>query len=517
MIVGRLRYSLIAFVICIAFSATAWAQPAPLTGFDAYAENAMKEWEVPGMAVAVVKDDKIVFARGYGVKKLGEPAPVDERTIFAIGSSSKAFTAAAIAILVDEGKLKWDDPVSLYLPEFELYDPYASRELRIRDLLSHRSGLERGDMLWYGTTLSREEILSRVRHLKPTWSLRSQFGYQNLMYLAAGEVVHKVSGMSWDDFLKKRIFDPIGMSASSTSIKSFKPGDNVSTPHGKMGEKVEPIKWRDIDNIGPAGSINSNVIDVAQWVRLQLGKGTVDGKKILSPASANEMHMPQTIIRLEGAYPILYPKAHFFNYGLGWFLSDFKGRKLVEHGGAIDGMRAEVAMVPEEKLGIVILTNMNGSVISMPLVYRIIDAYLGEPQTDYSANLLKAYRPLLDQAQAAEKRAESERVTGTKPSHPLENYVGTYQNELYGDVTIGMENGQLKIIYGPFTSLLDHWHYDTFRATFVTSGISKTPATFGLNAQGKVDTLSLGLAGMSGYPFKKVPPKTGTTAQAPSN
>ncbi|HMQ04864.1 MAG TPA: serine hydrolase [Pyrinomonadaceae bacterium] len=517
MIPGRRFSPFFPFIFCLIFAVVGFAQPAPLAGFDAYAEKAMRDWEVPGMAIAVVKDDKIVFARGYGVKRIGDTAPVDERTIFAIGSSSKAFTAAALAILVDEGKIKWDDPVSLYLPDLQLYDPYASRELRIRDLLTHRSGLERGDLLWYGTSLSREEILRRVRYLRPTWSLRSQFGYQNLMYLAAGEVVHKVSGMSWDEFTKKRIFDPLGMSSSSTSIKSFKPGDNISTPHGKMGDKVEPIAWRDIDNIGPAGSINSNVIDVAKWVRLQLNNGTYEGKKIFSPAVAAEMHVPQTIIRLDGPYPLLYPKANFFSYGLGWFLSDFKGRKLVEHGGAIDGMRAEVAMVPSEKLGIIILTNMNGSIISMPLVYRIIDAYIGEPQTDYNADLLKGYQPLLAQGQAAEKRAEAERITGTSPSHPLDDYVGIYQNELYGDVKIEKENGQLKINYGPYVSALEHWHFNTFRATFVTSGISRTAATFALNAQGKVDSLSLGLAGMASYPFKKQATPPAATAQRPSN
>jgi CubicO group peptidase (beta-lactamase class C family) len=501
---GRRYFAAASMAAVLALAITGLGQPAQLAGFDDYVTKAMKDWEVPGLAIAVVKDDKVVFAKGYGVKKLGDPAPVDERTIFAIGSSSKAFTAATLAILVDEGKVKWDDPVSLYLPDFQLFDPYVSRELRIRDLLTHRSGLERGDMLWYGTTNSRDEILRRTRYLRPTWSLRSQFGYQNLMYLAAGQLVAKVSGMSWDEFAKKKIFEPLGMSSTSTSIKTFKPGDNVSTPHGKMGDKVEPIAWRDIDNIAPAGSINSNALDTAQWLRLQLGKGTIDGKKVFSPATGNEMHSPQTIIRLEGAYPILYPKAHFFSYGMGWFLSDFKGRKLVEHGGAIDGMRAEVAMVPEENLGIVILTNMNGSVISMPLVYRVIDAFINEPQTDYSGNLLKAYKPLLEAGAAAEKKAESERVMGTKPSVELDKYVGTYNNDLYGDVTVSMENGQLKVGFGPFASQLEHWHYDTFRATFVTSGISKTLLSFDLNAQGKVDTLSLGMPGMSGYAFKRV-------------
>lgn len=502
----RPRIHLFAFLLIASiFAGHALAQPAPLTGFDEYAEKARRDWEVPGMAIAVVKDDKIVFAKGYGVRKMGENTPVDENTLFAIGSSSKAFTSAAIAILVDEGKLKWDDRVSKYLPEFETYDPYVTRELTIRDLLTHRSGLERGDYLWYGTDNSREEVLRRTRYIKPTWSLRSTFGYQNLMYLAAGQVVEKVSGKSWDAFVAERIFAPLGMVESNTSITAFKNGRNVSTPHSKVDDKVVAIPWRKIDNIGPAGSINSSVTEVAQWIRLQLNQGTFEGKKVFSSAAAKEMHTPQTVIRLEGGQGLTYPEAHFLNYGLGWFLSDYKGRKIVEHGGAIDGMRAEVALVPEEKLGVVVLTNLGGSVVSMPLLYRIIDAYIGAPQKDWSAEILKSYKGMLEQAAAAQKKAEADRVAGTKPSHDLSSYAGTYNNELYGDVHVTENNGSLNIKFGPaFVGTMEHWHYDTFRATFNGPGGAKAPVSFGLNVQGKVDTLTLNMAGMGAYPFKRV-------------
>lgn len=500
----RLNTILGFLVIGLFFVSFASAQPAPLTGFDVYAEKARVDWEVPGMAIAVVKDDKIVYAKGFGVKKLGEATPVDEKTLFAIGSSSKAFTAATLAILVDEGKIKWDDRVSKYLPDFEVYDPYVTRELTIRDLLTHRSGLERGDFLWYGTENSRDEILRRTRFIKPTWSLRNTFGYQNLMYLAAGQVVEKVSGKSWDEFVGEKIFAPLGMSASNTSIKAFKPGDNVASPHAKIDDKVASIPWRNIDNIAPAGSINSNVTDVAQWIRMQLGQGTFEGKKIFGPAVAREMHMGQTIIRLEGQQAISYPEANFLNYGMGWFLSDYKGRKIVEHGGAIDGMRAEVALIPEEKLGVVILTNMNGSLISMPLLYRIIDSFTGSPEKDWSAETLKKFKPLIEAGAAAAKKAEADRVANTKPTLELASYVGNYNSQLYGEVKITLENGQLKMAFGPaFVSPLEHWNYDTFRGSFFTAGTSKVNLTFSLNAQGKADSLTLGLPGMSSYPFKK--------------
>ena len=319
---------IVLLAVALTFAATGFAQlPASLNGFEAYAEKAMKDWEVPGMAIAIVKDDKIVFAKGFGVRKVGETTPVDERTIFAIGSSSKAFTAAALATLVDEGKIKWDDRVTKYLPDFETYDPYVTRELTIRDLLTHRSGLERGDMLWYGTENSRDEILRRTRYIKPTWSLRSNFGYQNLMYLAAGQVVAKVTGSSWDDIVAQKIFTPLGMASSSTSIRTFKNGDNVANPHGKIDDKVQAIAWRNIDNIAPAGSINSNVVDMAQWLRLQMGKGTYETKKVFSAATSNEMHMPQTVMRLEGALYDLLSASAFSQLWNGLVLVRLQGQE----------------------------------------------------------------------------------------------------------------------------------------------------------------------------------------------
>ena len=505
----RLRkviHLLVQLLLIAAVAQVVFAQNGSLNGFDEYVDKAMKEWEVPGLAVAIIKGDQIVLAKGYGVRKIGEAAPVDERTLFAIGSSSKAFTAAAIAMLVDEGKLKWDDRVTKYLPGFEMYDPYVTRELTVRDLLTHRSGLQRGDLLWYGTELDREEILKRTRFLKPSWSLRSTFGYQNLMYLAAGQLIARVSGKSWDEFIRERFFVPLGMNSSSTSINALKTANNVATPHSKIEQKVTAIPWRNIDNIAPAGSINSNVVDMAQWVRLQLGQGTYQNQKLISPAQAKEMHAAQTVIRFEPPYSMYYPEAHFLNYGLCWFLSDYRGRKVVEHGGAIDGMRAQVAMIPEEKLGLVVLSNMNGSGLPTALMYRIFDSFLGgAPARDWSADLLKSSKTLEETAKAAEKKLEAERVAGTNPSVALDKYAGTYRSDLYGDVKVTHDAGKLSIRYGPaFTGDLTHWHYDTFRARFITSGEAKVFVTFALNAQGKIDTLTLGLPGMADYPFKRV-------------
>ena len=257
--------------------------------FETYVNNAIKEWQVPGVAIAVIKDDKVVFAKGFGLRDINKTVPVDEHTLFAIGSSSKAFTTASLAMLVDENRLKWDDPATKYLPGFQVFDPYASRELTVTDLVTHRSGMARGDLLWYASPYDRDEILRRTRYLKPSWSFRSRFGYQNLMYLAAGQVVASVSKKSWDEFVRERIFTPLGMKTSSTSIKAFG-SDNVATPHQKLDDKVEAIAWRNIDNIAPAGSINSNVVEMAQWVRMQLGGGVYEGvgakRFIAAPSSS---------------------------------------------------------------------------------------------------------------------------------------------------------------------------------------------------------------------------------------
>ena len=474
----------------------------PFEGFDDYVNRSMKEWEIPGMAIAIVKDDKVVFAKGYGVRDIGKPAPVDEHTLFAIGSSSKAFTAASLAILMDEGKLKWDDPVTKYLPGFQLYDPYVTREMTVRDLLTHRIGLERGDQIWYATPYSREEILRRIRYLPPSSSMRSKFGYQNIMFLAAGQIVPSVTGKSWDDFVAERIFAPLGMKGSDTTIRALAQSNDVATPHVKIDDKVQTVPWRNIDNISPAGSINSNVVDMAQWVRLQLGKGKYGGKQVISEAAIKEMQTPQTIIRIEGLYPIMYPDAHFLSYGMGWFLSDFRGSKLVEHGGAIDGMRALVAMIPEKNVGVVILTNLNGTVLPQFLSYRIFDSYLGERSTDWAADGLKKVKAAEAQAKAAAAKADAARVMGTKPSLDLKDYTGKYRSEIYGDVEVKFTDGKLTIGFGPnYDGALEHWNYDTFRVTWKDPVLGKGLIRFDLDTKGKAASLDLGIMGA----FKRVP------------
>jgi CubicO group peptidase (beta-lactamase class C family) len=505
----RIQYAVFMLLV-LTFCPESFAQEAPLQGFDDYVNKALKDWEAPGTAISVVKDDRGVFAKGYGVRKLGDPTPVNERTVFAIGSSSKAFTAASIAMLVDDGKVKWDDPVTKYLANFVLYDPYASHEMTLRDLLCHRSGLERGDLMWYGSSYDRNEILRRVRYLKPSWSFRNQFGYQNIMYLAAGQVVQSVTGKTWDGFIKERVFMPLGMKTSNTSTNDLKNLDNVATPHAKVDGNVQSIPWRNIDNIAPAGSINSNVLEMAQWVRLQLGDGSYQGNRLISSGAVKEMHQSQTIMRFEPPWSWTVQEAHFLNYGLGWFLHDYRGRKIVQHGGNIDGMSALVAMIPEEKLGLVILTNMNGSGMGTALMYRIFDAFLNQPQKDWSEVVLKNFKAFETQQKDAEKKKEDARVKETKPSLALEKYTGTYQNDMYGDAKISLENGKLIGRYGQaFEGELQHWHYDTFQVKWRSvPTASKGFISFTLNSQGQVAEMKMENLG----DFKRAADKAETVA-----
>lgn len=486
------------------------AQQRPLAGFDPYVERAMRDWKVPGLAIAVVKDDSVVFAKGYGVRELGGSAAVDPRTLFAIGSASKTFTAAAVGALVEEEKVEWDAPATRYLPELQLFDPYATRELSVRDLLTHRSGLARGDLLWYGTELDRSEILRRVRYLEPSWSLRSTFGYQNLMYLAAGEVVREVTGQSWDDFVKARFFAPLGMNESSTSVGALQGRPNVATPHAELDGRVRTVAWRNIDNIAPAGSINSNVMEMAKWVRMHLNEGEYEGRRVLSEKAVKDLQVPQTILPMTGGWTGMAPAANFLVYGTGWFMNDHRGEKVIHHGGNIDGMSAMVGLVPEEELGIVILTNMNGSGITSPLMYRVIDAFIGAEPTDWSGRSIARRDSAMVRAAAQAAKRDSARVTGTRPSLALSEYAGTYEDDMYGEVTVALENGRLVMRRGPaFVGTLEHWHYDTFQVTWEDPMAGKGMVTFSLNARGKV--ASVEVEGVAEYERKPEPAQSATT------
>jgi CubicO group peptidase (beta-lactamase class C family) len=485
----------------IAFASLALAlRAAPVDGLpkdlDRFVEDTRKELGVVGLAVAVVKDGQVVYAKGFGERKLGTGESVDENTVFAIGSNTKAFTAAAIGILVDEKKMGWDDRVTQHLPWFALYDPYVTREITVRDLLSHRSGLgRRGDVNWYATDFGREEIVRRIRFLEPNSSFRSEAGYQNTMFLAAGEVAEAVSGEGWDDFIQTRILQPIGMTRSRTSVRDLQGMANVAEPHEEIDGKVVAVPHRNIDNIAPAGSILSSVTDMTRWMLLMLGKGELEGKRILSEESAAEVWKPSIIYPMSPESKKLFPSTHFSTYGLGWGLRDYRGRFVATHTGGIDGMLSQVLIVPEEELGIVVLTNTSpaGSLAHGAVTYHVLDANLGaEGETDWRARF-RELGEVQEKEAAEQKRKQAEsRVKGTSPSLSLEKYAGTYEDEMYGALEVKLQDGKLVLRrQTAWVGDLEHWHYDTFLVRWRDRVMGETLVSFRLSPDGKAHSVEI--------------------------
>jgi len=487
-------------VLTVVDSALAQSPTAPPADLDAYVASSMKTFDVPGIAVAIVKDRKVVVAKGYGIRKLGDPTPVDEFTMFGIGSNTKAFTTAALATLVDEGKLSWDDPVYQRLPGFVMYDPYVSHEMTIRDLLTHRSGmgLGEGDLLfWPHSTYTREEVIYKLRFMKPASSFRSHYAYDNLLYMTAGQIIPAVTGTSWDDYIRQHIFAPLAMNHSNVSNTAFKPGDDYAFPHSDVDGKLQVIPFGELDNAGPAGSINSSAADMAKWVQLQLNRGKFvdrDGR-LFTEQRSKEMWSAQTILPVGDPPPPLSGlKTNFADYALGWGLRDYHGRKLVGHTGGVGGFVSRVMLVPEENLGVVVLTNAEEGGAFDSILYHVLDHYFHLPSTDWIA----AYKTLKDteEKDAAEtmKKAEGSRDANSKPSLPLEKYAGVYNDAWYGPITIRIENGGLVITFDHTPTMigdLQHWQHDTFKAHWRVRTIEDAFVTFSLNADGTIDSAKM--------------------------
>ena len=434
---------------------------------DEWIEKTRQTWQVPGLSVAIVWGDQVLLCKGYGVRETGKADPIDDQTLFAIASNTKAFTADAIAILVDEGKLQWDDPVQKHLPWFRLSDPLASNDIRIRDLLCHRSGLGTfsGDLLWWGTAYSPKEILQRASVLKPAHPFRANYGYSNLMFLAAGEVIQAVSGMTWGEFIQSRLLTPLEMTTSKWSIKQLTDHGNLATPHKTYLDRSEPIEWMNWDSMAAAGGILSNAADMARWMQFQMRQGKdSEGRAIVSQARIYETMQPHSIIPVSKARSQRIPATHFRAYGLGWSLADYYGVKLVGHGGGYDGMYSEQLMIPGHRFGIMVLTN-SMTPIGNAIVYQTIDRFLKAPDRDW-------HQETFDQFQSGRKEFENRIAMAIrpiasmeKPSHLLESYTGNYRCPMYGDALVQLVDGRLQLQLLPYPDLkadLDWMHYDTF-------------------------------------------------------
>jgi CubicO group peptidase (beta-lactamase class C family) len=470
-------------------------------------ERAIQDFGVPGLGLAVIVDGDVKLSRGFGVRSLDAPDRVDEHTRFAIGSVSKSFTATAIAMLVDEGKLSWDARVTDFLSDFALFDPYVTRELTVRDLLTHRSGLERGDMMWYKSGYDRAETLRRVRHLQPTWSFRSAFGYQNVMYTAAGEVLRKVSGLSWDDFVTQRILEPLGMTRSSAHITLLRKRDNLAASHAEVDGKTQIIPAEEGTNANPAGSIYSSAHDMVAWLRLQLSAGSVDGTRLLTSGSMATLHTPQMPIGLSGPWASLFPDATFLSYALGWFVYSHRGARIISHGGNIDGMSAAAAFAPDLGFGVVALSNLDGSSLSQALVYRALDDALGATQRVWINEFLENERVMEERMEFAKAERKHERLANTAPSRPLDMYAGTYADPFYGTATVTHDNDRLRFSFIGWEGPLEHYQLDSFLLDPNLAVLKKYDPTvrFELDDFGKPAKVTMTLLGAVRMPLVRIP------------
>jgi CubicO group peptidase (beta-lactamase class C family) len=476
-----------------AASAKAAATATPnLADFDTYVQRVMEDWKVPGAAIAIIKDGKVVLSRGYGLRDVKDNLPITEQTLFPIASITKSFTVATLGTLATEGKLEWDKPVREYLPDFRLSEDTLTERVTPRDLVTHRTGLPRHDATWYRSGLTREEMYARLRYLEPNRDLRQEFQYNNLMFMTAGYLAGKLSGGTWEEAVEKRIFGPLGMKSSGFDFgASFKSAADVAHPYRKDDQEVAheaPIYEGD-PALGPAGSIVSNLADMTQYVTMYLNNGKHDGKQIISGGDIRQMISPQMIIRSAD----LDPELGYRNYGMGLFVTTYRGHKYVQHGGNLDGFSLLIAFLPDDHIGSVILLNMEGSSLREVLAYNIMDRMLGLAQVDWNKRQLDRYFAFKKASDEAREKNYVPRRPGTAFSHPIDEYVGEYSHPAYGTVTIERAGNDrdLKISYHGMQSTAEHWHYDVWRVPHNPLDLlQETEVMFNTDWEGNVASLS---------------------------
>ncbi|HEY6854479.1 MAG TPA: serine hydrolase [Gemmatimonadales bacterium] len=486
-----------AIALSLALPAAA-QQPRLPKNLDAYVQQALATFQVPGVGLAIVKDGKVLLARGYGVRRWGDTAKVDAHTYFQIASNTKAYTTAALSMLADSGLLSWDDPVQQYLPWFQLSDPWVTREFTIRDLVTHRSGLGlgAGDLVWFHSDYPREEVVRRLRYAKPVTSFRSAYAYDNVLYIAAGLVVEAASHQRWDDFIKQRIFTPLGMSEAGTDVSLMSTAD-AAAPHSLENGKIVIVPLDTVQNTAPAGAIVENVTDAAKWLLAQLDSGrTPAGRALWSPRDTKRMWAAQTILGIGDVSqrPDLAPLLpNFAAYGLGWSLHDYRGHKIATHTGGLAGMTSRTLLVPDQRLGIVLFTNAETDIITA-LPQWILDRFLGAPPTDW-VRIFHDYE-LKDRAESdsIEHAAAATRDSTSRPSLGLAGYAGSYTDRLYGDATIAVEGDHLVLRFShsaAFVGDLEHWQHDTFKTHWRTANIADAFVTFTLQPDGSVKQFTM--------------------------
>ena len=462
-----------------------------ITAFDDYVQKGMALWQVPGMAVAIVKDNEIVFSKGYGVREIGTDKKVDTKTYFSCASTTKAMTAVCMAILADEGKLQWGDPVIKYLPGFQLYDPYVTRELTIQDLFLHNSGVGNTDYLWAENNLSPDEILAKMQLVKPSYSFRSSFIYQNIFYLVAGKVIEKISGKPWHVFIKENIFDRLGMK-NTNALRSQVKDDNQAMPHFLIDNKVMLIEKDTVDAIAPAGAVASCADDIALWMQCMIDSSKYKNGRLVKPDTWKYLLHPKTLVTETGFYPTqLITKPNFTTYAMGWFQQDYKGHKLNFHTGSLSGAIAIHAQLPDRKFGIYIFGNLDHAELRHALMFKAIDLFELGGDTDWSATFKNLYDSLENENKKNDSANTPKQILDTKTSLAMDNYAGIYEHELYGSIKIIFENGKLKaLLNNVLTASLSHYHFNTFKVAYQKKQYPPDYFTFQLDKEGKVDGLT---------------------------
>jgi CubicO group peptidase (beta-lactamase class C family) len=488
----------LALYVTFSLSATVSAQSAGSApaDLDTVVQKALKTFDVPGLSLAIVKDGEVVVARGFGVRTLGDAAPVDAQTLFGIASNTKVFTAAALGILVDAGKVEWDAPVVRYLPWFQMWDPWVTRELTVRDLLVHRSGLGlgAGDLLWWPeSTYDRKEIARRIRFIPPATSFRSAYAYDNVLYLVAGEIIEAVSGQSWEDFVTTKILTPVGMSGSNVKHSAATKGGNVAVTHARVEGTVRKIRPFESDNTNPAGGINSNARDMARWMTVLLAHGTLPGGgRLFSEKVWRELTTLVTPMPTSDLPPELEAlRPNVMGYALGLGVSDYRGRKILAHTGGLPGYVSRVTMVPDLNLGIAVLTNAESGAAFNAVTTSILDSYLGSPRTDW-IDVIARLQARMDAASAEQvKKDSSKRDANSRPSLPLEAYAATYVDAWYGEIGVTLEGGRLVMKFSRTPALigdLEHWQHDSFIVRWRDRELrADAYVTFALNPDGSID------------------------------
>ncbi|HYM12864.1 MAG TPA: serine hydrolase [Bryobacterales bacterium] len=490
----RARHWLRLFVVsaaAVCLSVASAANKGNLDGFDDFMAKAMQEFQAPGAAVAVVQDGKIVFVKGYGYRDAANRRPVTGATLFPIASITKSFTVTSLGTLADRGKLDWDKPVREYLPGFRMYDPVATEQLTTRDMVTHRSGLPRHDLVWYSSSFSREQLVEKLRYLEPNKPLRSKFQYNNLMFVTAGYLGGRINGTSWEELVRERVLQPLGMMHTKFSSEEARQTPDYALPYRKnrKTEVVSEIEFSRWGDVGPAGAINSSIDDMAKYLLMHLNKGTVAGKQVLGKNNAEQMQSPQMV--LQGSP--LFPELGEASYGMGLFIATYRGHKHVYHGGNLDGFSLQLSFLPNDGIGVVVLTNLSGTPLRDLVPFYVYDRLLGLESIDWVERYRQIERKGRDQELAADKKGYTGRKPGTRPSHELSEYEGEFEHPGYGKLAIRVDSAvgspRLLLKLNDVERPLEHFHYDTFRVPEnPLDPFEKLRVTFPTNAQGEIAT-----------------------------